>query len=242
VSGREKPDPALAEGPAAPPRPDHLGHRARLRERFARAGGNALADYELLELVLCAVLPRADVKPLAKRLMARFGSVSGVLAAPLNALADVDGLGEVSAIYLSGIHALLLRAAREDIARKPVISSWQALLTYVKLDLQHAKREAFRVLFLDRKNQLIADETLGEGTVDATPVYPREVATRALSHAASAVILVHNHPSGDPTPSRADVEMTREIIAALNPLSISVHDHLVVGSTGVASFKSLGLL
>lgn len=222
--------------------PDHVGHRARLRQRFLSGGPDALADYELLELALCAVLPRADVKPLAKRLIARFGSVSGVLAAPVSLLARVDGMGEVTAVYLSGLQALLVRAAREEARTQTVLSSWSAVLAYVKLDLQHRSREVFRVLFLNRKNQLIADETLGEGTVDHAPVYPREILTRALALGATAVILVHNHPSGDPTPSRADVDMTREIQTALRPVEITVHDHLVVGKAGVTSFKASGLL
>jgi DNA repair protein RadC len=225
----------------AAPTPHYAGHRERLRERAAAAGLSALPDYELLELFLFRSIPRGDVKPLSKQLLARFGSLSGVLGATPQELAGVKGVGEALALDLKLLHEASVRAAREQVAKRPVISSWSALLAYVKTALAHETREQFRVLFLDRKNQLIADEVMGKGTVDHAPVYPREVMRRALELAASAVILVHNHPSGDPTPSSADVDMTRQVVDAGRALRISVHDHLIAGREGVASLKALGL-
>ena len=207
------------------------------------AGGlPALPDYEVLELLLFRSVPRGDVKPLAKQLLARFGSLGAVLGATAEDLRTVAGVGDAVALDLKLLHEAGLRAAREQVVRRPVISSWAALLAYVKTALAHEAREQFRVLFLDKKNQLIADEIMNRGTVDHAPVYPREVVRRALELSASAVILVHNHPSGDPTPSSADVDMTRQIVEAARPLRISIHDHLVVGRDGVASFKALGLM
>jgi DNA repair protein RadC len=238
------PQPDLWAGPArAPePRPHYTGHRERLRERAAAGGLSALPDYEVLELLLFRAIPRGDVKPLAKRLLARFGSLGAVLGANADALKTVAGVGEAVALDLSLVQEAALRAAREAVARRPVISSWSSLLAYVKTALAHEPREQVRVLFLDKKNQLIADEITGEGTVDHAPVYPRELMRRALELSASALILVHNHPSGDPAPSSADVEITRQIIEAGRALRIAVHDHLVVGRDGVASFKALGLI
>ncbi|WP_395674596.1 DNA repair protein RadC [Phenylobacterium sp.] len=223
-------------------RPHHLGHRERLRERAAAGGTAALPDYEVLELLLFRAIPRGDVKPLAKQLLTRFGSLAGVLGASLEELKTVKGVGAAVALDLKLVHEVGLRAAREAVVRRPVISSWSALLAYVKTALAHEAREQFRVLFLDKKNQLIADEVLGRGTVDHAPVYPREVVRRALELSASAVILLHNHPSGDPTPSSADVDMTRQVVEAARALRIAVHDHLVVGRDGVASLKALGLM
>ncbi len=182
------------------------------------------------------------MKPLAKALIARFGSLSGVWSAELAALTAVPGVGEAVALDLKLVHEAAQRLARDKVERRPVISSWSALLAYVRVALAHEPREQVRVLFLDRKNQLIADETMNRGTVDHAPVYPREVVRRALELAASAVILVHNHPSGDPAPSSADVEMTRQVVEAARALGLSVHDHLVVGRDGVASLKALGLM
>jgi DNA repair protein RadC len=228
--------------PAEPP-PHYLGHRERLRSRAARGGLSALPDYELLERYLFRSLPRGDAKPLAKALLARFGGLAEAMGAPLEALKTVKGVGDALALDLKLAQEMAARATREGVHRKrPVISSWTALLAYVRVALANAPREQFRVLFLDKKNQLIADETMNEGTVDHAPVYPREIMRRALELSASAVILVHNHPSGDPTPSAADVAMTRQVVEAGRPLSITVHDHLVVGREGVASFKALGLI
>ena len=227
--------------PPAAPRPHHLGHRERLRERALNGGLAALPDYEALELYLYRSFPRGDVKPLAKDLLRRFGSLAGVLSASIEDLCTVRGVGASSALDLKLVHELAQRMGLEPLRRRTVISSWSALLDYVKLALAHEPREQFRVLFLDKKNQLIADEVMNEGTVDHAPVYPREIARRTLELSAASVILVHNHPSGDPTPSAADVEMTRQVVEACRPLRIAVHDHLVVGREGVASFKALGL-
>ncbi|HEY4029425.1 MAG TPA: DNA repair protein RadC [Caulobacteraceae bacterium] len=241
-------DPAETVGPLAPPAetedeaPAHYhGHRDRLRLRARRAGPASLPDYELLELFLYRSIPRSDVKPLAKALLARFGGLGGVLGASIADLRQVPGVGEAVALDLKLMQEAALRMGRETLARRPLISSWSALLAYVRAELAHEAKEQFRVLFLDKKNQLVADEMLGSGTVDHAPVYPREVARRSLELSASAVILLHNHPSGDPSPSPADIDMTRQIVDALRPLRIAVHDHLVVGRDGVASFKALGL-
>ncbi len=223
-------------------KPHYHDHRARLRERFEQAGPEALADYELLELMLFRTIPRRDTKPLAKALIARFGDLAGVLAAPPARIAEVEGAGAAVAQDLKLTHALLARAQRETLKRRTIVSSWSQLLNYCRTNMAHAPREQFRVLFLDVKNQLIADEVLNEGTVDHAPVYPREIARRALELSSAAVILVHNHPSGDPKPSAQDVAITREIVAALEPLNVYVHDHLVIGRNGEASFKTLGLL
>ena len=227
-----------APQPAA--KPHYVGHRDRLRERAGAGGLAALPDYEVLELLLFRSIPRGDVKPLAKQLVARFGSLGAVLGADIEALKSVRGVGEAVALDLRLVQEAALRAAREQASRRTVISSWSALLAYVKAALAHEPREQVRVLFLDKKNQLIADEITGEGTVDHAPVYPRELMRRALELSASALILVHNHPSGDPTPSSADVEITRQIIEAGRALRIAVHDHLVVGRDGVASFQGAG--
>lgn len=232
-------DQAVTGGAAVP---HHKGHRARLRRRFLQAGPDSLADYELLELVLFLAIPRRDVKPLAKDLLARFGSLAGVLGADIPALSAVDGLSETAAATLKTVHATAVRVTREAVRDAPVLSGWQALNDYVRTALAHEKREQFRVLFLDRKNRLIVDEAMATGTIDRVAVYPREVVRRALELDASAVILVHNHPSGDPRPSKGDIAMTRMVSDACDKLDITVHDHLVVGRSGNASFKTLGLL
>ncbi|RMB04864.1 DNA repair protein RadC [Eilatimonas milleporae] len=232
-------DQAVAGGVAVP---HHKGHRARLRQRFLQAGPDSLADYELLELVLFLAIPRRDVKPLAKDLLTRFGSLAGVLGADIPALSAVDGLSETAAVALKTVHAAAVRVTREAVSDAPVLSGWQALNDYVRTALAHEKREQFRVLFLDRKNRLIVDEAMATGTIDRVAVYPREVVRRALELDASAVILVHNHPSGDPRPSKGDIAMTRMVSDACDKLDITVHDHLVVGRSGNASFKTLGLL
>jgi DNA repair protein RadC len=222
--------------------PHFLGHRARLRERFLNGGADAVPDYEMLEMVLFAAIPRGDVKPLAKGLLARFGSFADVIGAPPALLREVKGVGDAVVAQLKIVEAAALRLSKTRLMGKPALSSWAALLDYCTAAMARNPAEEFRVLFLDRKNALIADEVQGQGTVDHTPVYPREIIKRALELSASAVILVHNHPSGDPTPSRADIEMTREIVNAAKALRIAVHDHIVVARGGVLSFKALGLL
>lgn len=217
-------------------------HRKRLRERFLRAGVDGLQDYELLELVLARTIVRKDVKPLAKDLLKRFGGFAEVLAAPIERLVEVHDMGPETALELKIVHAAGLKLTRQRVLQRPVISSWNDLLAYCRAAMADEKTEMFRILFLDKKNILIADEVQQKGTVDHTPVYPREVIKRALELSASAIILVHNHPSGDPTPSRADIDMTNQIVKAGQALNIRVHDHLVVGATSEASFKSLGLL
>jgi len=218
------------------------GHRERMRARFVNGGADAMPDYELLEMTLFAALPRRDTKPLAKALLARFGSFAEVIAAPRARLMEVKGVGEAIANHLKIVEAAAHRLAMTRVMGRTALSSWSALLDYCTAVMARSQNEEFRVLFLDRKNCLIADEVQNRGTVDHTPVYPREIIKRALELTASAVILVHNHPSGDPTPSRADIDMTREIAQAAKALRIAVHDHLVIGRHGHASFKSLGLL
>ncbi|MGH6871532.1 MAG: RadC family protein [Rhizomicrobium sp.] len=222
--------------------PHYLDHRQRLRTRFLDGGAEALPDYELLELVLFAAIQRKDLKPLAKTLIDRFGSFAEVLSAPRDRILEVEGVGDAVVAQLKIVEAAALRLSRARLLNRPALSSWSALLDYCTAAMARAPQESFRVLFLDRKNALIADEVQTEGTVDHTPVYPREIVKRALELSASALILVHNHPSGDPTPSRADIDLTREIAEAARHLRIAVHDHVVVGRGGTASFKALGLL
>ncbi|HSR72286.1 MAG TPA: DNA repair protein RadC [Kiloniellales bacterium] len=225
-----------------PERPHYHGHRERLRRRVLEKGAASLADHELLEFLLFAAKPRGDTKPLAKALLARFGSLAGVLAAGPRELKTVAEMGEASIAALLVVPDAARRMALEQITDRPVIGSWDRLIAYCRLTMGHEKVEQFRLLFLDKKNRLIADELQQRGTVDHTPVYPREVIKRALELNASALILVHNHPSGDPTPSKADIDMTREIQEAASKLGIAVHDHLVIGRGGQNSFKALGLL
>lgn len=226
--------------PDQSPHPHQLGHRERLRERALKSL-DAVPDYELLELFLFRTFPRGDIKPIAKALLTRFGSLGAITTASVEDLRTVPGVGEQAALDLKLLGEVTLRVGRETIRKRTVIGSWSALLAYVKVALANEPREQFRVLFLDNKNQLILDEIQNRGTVDHAPVYAREVMRRALELSASSVILVHNHPSGDPTPSGADITMTREVVDAGRALKISVHDHLVVGREGVASFKALGL-
>lgn len=228
--------------PGDPAAPHAVGHRDRLRERFRRAGVEAVQDYELLELILFRAIPRRDVKPLAKEIIRAFGGLPQALAAPVERLTEIAGVSENVALELKIVHAASLKLAQARVLDRPVISSWNDLLGYCRAAMADEKTEMFRILFLDKKNILIADEVQQRGTVDHTPVYPREVVRRALEHAASAIILVHNHPSGDPTPSRADIDMTNQIAKAAQALGIRVHDHLVIGHKSEASFKSLGLL
>ena len=254
----------LFPSPAPEPRPDSppaevvairsaglAGHRERLRHRARGAGIHHLPDYELLELFLFRSQPQGDVKPVAKALLARFGSLAAVLAASVEDLMTVraedargraKGVGAETALDLAALHEVARRVTREQATARPVISSWSALVAYVRMSLQHEPREQFRVLYLDNRNQLILDEIQNRGTVDHAPVYPREVVRRALELSARSMIIVHNHPSGDPTPSRPDIDMTRQVIEAARALGIDVHDHLIVGRDGVASFKQLGLM
>lgn len=224
------------------PAPHYLDHRQRLRTRFLEGGANAMPDYEIMELVLFAAIPRRDVKPLAKKLISHFGSFAEAIAAPIDRLMEVDGVGESVATHLKIVEAAALRLSKTKLLGRPALSSWSALIDYCAAAMARNPNEEFRILFLDRKNVLIADEVQNKGTVDHTPVYPREIVKRALELGASAIILVHNHPSGDPTPSRADIEMTRQIADAAKALRVAVHDHIVIGRSGHASFKSLGLL
>ncbi len=234
----------LAEGPAkaAEAEPHYHGHRQRLRARFREAGAGALSDYELLELLLFRALPRGDVKPLAKRLLSKFGSFAEVIAAPEARLLEVDGVGPATVTDFKVVHAAANRMLLAKVKERPVLSSWDAVQDYCRSSMAFADKEQFRILFLDKRNHLIADEVQQVGTVDHTPVYPREVMKRALELSATAIVLVHNHPSGDPTPSRADVQMTQSIIEVAGPLGISVHDHIIVGRHGNASLKALKLI
>ena len=218
------------------------GHRERLRARFLKGGAEAMPDYELLELALFAAIPRRDTKPLVKALLKRFGSFAEVIAAPRERLLEIPGVGESVANHLKIVEAAAQRLAKTKVMGRPALSSWAALLDYCTAAMARSEKEEFRVLFLDRKNHLIANEVQNRGTVDHTPVYPREIVKRALELGASSIILVHNHPSGDPTPSKADIAMTREVTGAAKALGIALHDHLVIGRGGHSSFKSLGLL
>ena len=222
--------------------PHYFGHRERLRDRFREAGPDALSDYELLELLLFRVLPRRDTKPIAKTLLETFGSLAEVMAAPESRLREIDGFGGASITELKVIQAVASRMLRGAVKKRPVLSSWSTVLDYCRTVQAFADREEFRVLFLDKRNALIADEVQQTGTVDHTPVYPREVVKRALELSATALILVHNHPGGDPTPSRADIDMTKQIIEIARGLGIEVHDHIIVGRDGHASLKGLKLI
>ncbi|MFZ5608033.1 MAG: RadC family protein [Pseudomonadota bacterium] len=222
--------------------PHYLGHRQRLRQRFLAQGGDALPDYEILELILCLAIPRRDVKPIAKQLLKTFGSLAEVLSAPPARLDEIPGMGETAVTAVKLAQAAGVRLTRALVVDRPVLSSWRALLDYCRAAMAYEKNEQFRVIFLDQKNVLMADEILQEGTINHTPVYPREVIKRALELGAAAIILAHNHPSGDPTPSRDDIAMTREIIEAGRKLGVTVHDHMVIGKNGHASFKALGLI
>jgi len=223
-------------------KPDHSGHRQRLRQRFMKNGADALADYELLELLLFPALPRRDTKPLAKALLKRFGSFAEVISAEPADLRSVKGIGEAAVIALKTVQVAAHRLAHDDVIDRPVLASWAKLLKYCKVSMAYEKTERFRILFLNKKNVLIADEVQQTGTVDHTPVYPREIIKRALELGATAVIMVHNHPSGDPSPSRADIEMTKEVQDAAGKLGIVLHDHLIISKSGTNSFKTMGLL
>lgn len=217
-------------------------HRARLRQRFMDGGATAVPDYELLELILFRSIPRRDVKPIARMLLDRFGDFNRVITAPPERLAQVPGIGEAVITDLKVLEAAAHRMARAKVMQRHVLSSWDALLDYCHTVMAHRETEQFRVLFLDRKNCLIADEEQAKGTVDHVPVYPREIAKRALELNASALILVHNHPSGDPSPSASDLAMTDRILQALDALGITLHDHLIIGKSSELSFRSSGYL
>ncbi len=213
-----------------------------MRQRFRDSGHSALADYELLELLLFRLIPRKDTKPVAKALLARFGSLSEVMGAPAHLICEVPGIGETVANDLKVVSALTQRMLQGDLVNRPVLASWSSVVDYCQMAMAYERREQFRILFLDKKNALIADEVQQSGTVDHTPVYPREVVRRALELSATALILVHNHPSGDTTPSRADIQMTHKIIEAATPLGITVHDHIIIGREEHSSLKGLSLI
>jgi DNA repair protein RadC len=223
-------------------KPHYLGHRERLRRRFREAGADALPDYELLEMILFRAVPRRDTKPLAKAILAHFGSFTEALNAPEERLKEVAGLGDAAITEIKLVRAAALRLVRGEVLERPVLASWSQVLDYCRASMGFEAKEQFRILFLDKRNQIIADEVQQKGTVDHTPVYVREVVKRALELSATAIVLVHNHPSGDPTPSRADIEMTKQIVSAAKNLGIVVHDHIIVGKQGHASFRGLGLI
>jgi DNA repair protein RadC len=220
---------------------DHIGHRARLRERLLR-DGEGLLDHELVEYLLMLAMPRIDTKPIAKALLHEFGGIGGLFAADAEALKRVKGLGEAGAAAIRIVPAAALRLLRAEVAERPVLGNWQALLDYLRADMAHHAVERFRVLHLNTRNMLVRDELMSEGSIDQTAVYVREVVRRALELQSAALILVHNHPSGDPSPSRADIEITRAIASAGKPLGIAVHDHLIIGTSGHASLRSQGVI
>ena len=230
------------EDDGAFPLPGNTGHRERLRDRFRKGGADALPDYELIELLLFRAIPRRDVKPLAKALIQHFGSFAEVISAPDDRLSAVPGLGDAAITELRIVRAAALRLMQGQVRQRSVLASWSDVLGYCRAAMAFETKEQFRILFLDKRNHLIADEVQQRGTVDHTPVYVREIVKRALELSSTALILVHNHPSGDPTPSRADIDMTRTIIATAKPLGILVHDHLIIGKDGHTSFRSKGLI
>jgi DNA repair protein RadC len=236
----------MTKAPASPTEiaeaPHYFGHRERLRERFRKAGGGALADYELLELVLFRAIPRRDVKPLAKALLARFGSFAEVVAAKPERLKEIDGLSDAAITEFKIIAEAATRFAKAKVEKRPGMGSFSAVLAYCRTAMAFLDREEFRILFLDKKNTLIADEVQSVGTVDHAAVYPREIMRRALELNATALLLIHNHPSGDPTPSNIDIQLTNQIITLGKSLNVTVHDHLIIGRDGFASFKGLQLI
>ena len=234
----EQPDAA----PDAAKIPHFHGHRQRLKDRFLKTGGDQLADYELLELLLFQALPRRDVKPLAKDLLDRFGSFAGVVTAEASLIRQVPGAGDAVVVALKTVAAAAERLARDELAAAPVLGNWDKLLKYCRTAMSREGREQFRVLYLNRKNVLIKDEVQWRGTIDHTPLYPREVVKRALELQAAALIMVHNHPSGDPTPSQADIDMTRQVAEAAKSMGIVLHDHLIIAKSGHTSFRDMGYL
>jgi DNA repair protein RadC len=234
--------PPEADSRAETAKPHYHGHRQRLRERFLNGGATALAEYELLELLLCLAIPQRDVKPLAKDLIQRFGSFAGVMAAEPAQLMEVSGIKENAAVAVKTVQAAALLMQKQQVLDKPVLSSWKAVLEYCHSVMAHEQNEQFRLLFLDGKNALIADEVQSRGTVNHAPVYVREVVKRTLMLGASSIIMAHNHPTGDPTPSRDDIEMTQAIQLALDQVGVQVHDHIIIGRKGHASLRSMGYL
>jgi len=232
----------MTQADEAAPRAHYLGHRERLRARLRDAGPDAVADYELLELVLFRAIPRRDVKPLAKALIARFGSFAEAIAAKPQRLAEIDGMNAGAIMEFKVLEAGAQRFAKGVAKKRMPLGSWSEVIDYCRTSMAFEDREEFRILFLDKRNGLIADEVQGSGTVDHTPVYPREVVRRALELSATAVVLVHNHPSGDPTPSTQDIKMTLDIVAMATPLGVTVHDHIIVGRHGHASLRGLKLI
>lgn len=222
--------------------PHYKGHRQRLRERFLSGGTEALQDYELLELLLFMAIPRRDVKPLAKQLLKTFGSLPELMAATPEELIKVSGISENTATAIKTVSAISARTMKQELQSKPLLNNWTRLMDYCHATMAHEKKEHFRILFMNKKNELIADEIQGSGTVDHTPAYPREIMKRALELGATALILMHNHPSGDPKPSQADVDMTRHIIRAAEPFNITVHDNIIISRNGYTSMKNQGLM
>jgi DNA repair protein RadC len=224
------------------PESDNSGHRARLRKRLAEGGSDALLDHELIEYLLALAIPRRDTKPLAKALLAEFGGIGGLLTADSEALGRIKGMGETSIAAIKIAHATALRLLRAEVAERPVLSNWQALLDYLRADMAHHTNERVRVLHLNTRNMLIRDELMSEGSIDEAAVYVREVIKRAMDLGSAAIILVHNHPSGDPSPSRADIEITRNMVEAGKGMGITVHDHIIMGTSGHSSLRALGLM
>lgn len=225
-----------------PAAPDHLGHRARLRARLIDHGGDGLQDYELIEYLLALAIPRRDTKPLAKALLAEFGGIGGLMAASPEALARMKGMGDTSIAAIKIVHATALRLLRAEAQGRPVIASWQALLDYLRADMAHHSIERVRLLHLNTRNILIRDEIIAEGSIDEAAVHVREVVKRAIDIGSASIVLVHNHPGGDPAPSRADIELTRTIAEAAKRLGISLHDHIIIGREGHVSLRAQGLL
>lgn len=227
---------------AKKPKPHYHGHRARLRERFVIGGEQTMQDYELLELLLFMAIPQRDVKPLAKELLQSFGSLSAIINAPHSTLSQTNGISDNTATAIKTVSAIANRMMKQDLMEIPLLNNWARLMDYCHMSTDHETREHFRIFFLNKKNMLIADEVQASGTIDHTPAYPREIMKRALELGATAMILMHNHPSGDPQPSKADLDMTRMIIDAAKPFNITIHDHIVMARSGHFSFKQEGLI
>ncbi|MFP4098501.1 MAG: RadC family protein [Alphaproteobacteria bacterium] len=223
-------------------KPHYTGHRQRLRERFIIGGAESLQDYELLELLLFMAIPRRDVKPLAKDVLATFGSLSAIMNAPHGTLSQIEGISENTATAIKTVNAIAHRMMKQELMEKPILNNWTRLMDYCHMSMDHETKEHFRILFLNKKNMLIADEIQASGTVDHTPAYPREIMKRALELGATAMILMHNHPSGDPSPSKADIDMTKTIIEAARTFNITIHDHIIMARGKHFSFRQEGLL